>query len=315
MIDPVSGGLAAAGLVMQLFQGQQAKKAAAQARADALGMHHDNLRFGKSSRTDAYGNTVRYDDDLAQWFTDLTPMQKKLLSAGEHEQFLGLTEDAGRNRSARRRQADIGESSAQDYNTQLAGFRYGPQKSEQSIFDEISNLVARARSAPNAQRTRQQLRQGRPIVQASDSGSAHDDAATALATRRAALDEFTTRNNSRNSQYLPALGFFREGAGGGGGAPISFDNQSDELGKTQDSMAQLIGQLSQSGASNMLKAGQDVTESIGTQFGKAPLTDSARMIAALRGQPLRGAGTKAVGTKGGLDDSYNYKRSLDDLIY
>lgn len=313
-IDPITGVLTAGTLIGNLIQGQAAKKAAQRALAQQMAMHAEQMRFAKSGRTDAYGNRVRYDEGLGEWITDLTPQQRANLKAGEREQFLGLTEDAARNRQARRRAGAIGESSAEDYNTNLAEFRYGPRKSEDSIFNEISTLIARERSRPDVAGQRLRARMGSPLVTPNSSSRGSDRSVSdALTARKAALEEYGARESGRNSRLLPALDFFRQGASGGGGAPINYSNINDSTNKSQDAMAQLIASVGASGAGNIGKAQAGLTEATGKQFPS--LGDSARMIAALRGTSLRGGGVSSKRPSTSRQASPDFAQASPDFPY
>src|SRR4051794_1836795 len=102
--DPVSGGVAAIAELLHQYNESKAADTAKEGLAFQRQNAADALRFAKAARTDAFGNRTSYDDALNQWITSLTPEQQSLVSAGEHEQRLGLTEDAARNRDIRRQQ-------------------------------------------------------------------------------------------------------------------------------------------------------------------------------------------------------------------
>lgn len=310
-MDPISLALMGGTALTQFLGGAAGRAEQQRALAEQMRQFDQQMRFAKAARTDAYGNTVRFDDATQRWLTDLTPTQRALLRAGEHEQFLGLTEDAARNREARRRMATIGAQSAEDYNRESAAYRYGPQKSEDQIINELTQLVGRGRTAGNNTFLRQRLRQGRPNVFSNTGPETFgpNSADDSLRIRRAALEELGVRNNLRNQRLQP-LGFFREGAGAGGGAPLNFDNQSNELSGTQDKMAQLIASVGKSGADNLLQARQGIAKATQSMF--PTMSDGARTIAALRrGTP----GVRSGRASTSLGSSPDFAQASPDFPY
>lgn len=310
-MEPITMALIAGSIGTNLIGGQQAKGQAREALAEQMRQFDAQMRFGQAARTDAYGNVVRYDPVLNKWITELTPMQRQVTKAGEREQFMGLTEDAARNREARRRQEKIGKSAAQDYESQSAGFRYGGPPSESAIYDQISRLLANRRAEPNVAQNRLTARMGAPIVTAANAPRGPSSADDALTARKMALDEFMQRQGAHSNRYLPAMKFFAEGAGGGGGAQFGFSDTGKTTGATQDAMAQMIAGIGKSGAEGLLSAGKNLTDATGKQFGTMG-ADVARILAASR---PRGTGGKvepiasSTSYTGGTSDF-----NLDDLL-
>lgn len=308
-MDPLTLAIMGIGTVSQMAGGATATRQANRNLANQMRMHDQNMRLAKGRRTDAYGNATYFDDATGQWVTELTPMQKALIRAGEYEQLQGLTEDASRNRRARRRQEVIGRNSAEDYNRLLAEFRYSPVKSEDMIFDEISRLLASSRDIPDPGAGRQALRQGRPIVTQNQTRQRNSMAERQLLARKAAMEEFNARSNAKNQRLLPALEFMRQGVGQGGGAGFNFSDTPGRLDQTQDSMSKLIASVGTSGADNLLRAGEGLTKARQSQY--PTMTDFARMYAATTGKSRGGVPRSNTAASSTQYDG----RTLDDLLY
>lgn len=292
-MDPLSLAIAGGGVISSLIGGNEAKKASQAALAQQLRMFEEQMRFAKAGRTDAYGNKISFNDALNEWITQLTPQQKRLLSAGERESLLSLTEDAARNRNARRRQEGIGKSATEDYNTLAARYHNRGTPSEGAILDDLTSLIAYADRGGGNQALNQSLRTGGSRVRSGPPAASGGSnlGANLLKARQAALDEYTTRAQGRNSELLPGMQFFAGQAGGGGGAPITYSDTPKALSGTQDAMAQLIAQVGQAGAANVGKAQQGVVEATSKQFPS--ITDASRLITSLRGQPTRYGSSKS----------------------
>jgi hypothetical protein len=285
----------------------EARKQAAANLAFQKWLANEQLRLGQASRTDAYGNAVRYDKALNKWVTELSPMQQRIAKAGEHENLLGLTEDAARNRVVKERAFRRGGQAEEDYNKASAGYRYGQGPSEEAIRDDLTGLIMRARSGQSSGgNTRSFIRQRGNLPVVSGSAEPSDGvsgvAQALLQARQGALGERGTRNQQTSSRYLPAMQQFAATMDAGGDANVQFPNFSG-LFNAQDQMAN-------DAFGAMASAGKGVQGAYGLSTkaatsGMPGLGDTTRLIAALRGAPVKGtAATAAPDT-----------RSLDDIIY
>jgi hypothetical protein len=250
------------------------------------------MRFGQASRQDAYGNVNRYDAALNKWITDLTPAQLALMKAGEHEQTLALTEDAGRNRETRRRAYQRGQDAAEDYNRELAAFR-SDTPSEGSIMSDLTGLIMRSRGGGGGRvNTNNFLRQGGnlPVVSGGGGGSGVQDVAEALLeARRGALGEKGQRIQMRNSR-LPILQNFAAMSDAGGSGNVPFPNFGS-YNQVQDQMSDTMMKALESGAKNIGNA-----YALRTKNAKIfpDISDFAKGYTALRGgkaQPIASSTT------------------------
>jgi len=140
---PLIGGIT--GLIGAMMQ--------AQAQAQANQMNWRNLQFQQqqankgnrlatATRTDAYGNKMSYDELLNEWINQLTPTQESILKAGEQEQYRTLTEDATRQREARRAQEGRSKEAGKEFDKALVGYRYDQPPSEgKAQADLVQSLL------------------------------------------------------------------------------------------------------------------------------------------------------------------------------
>jgi len=99
-------------------------------------------RLATATRTDAYGNQMRYNPATNSWETILTPTQKGIVGAQEQEQLRSLTEDATRNRQLLEEARQRGFQAAPDYAKALAGFRYDEAPSRAADEDKLASLLS-----------------------------------------------------------------------------------------------------------------------------------------------------------------------------
>lgn len=304
MIDPITGGLMAAGLVGQLIQGQEAKKQSREALAFQMMQARNQERFAKAGRVDPFGNVTKFDDVLNQWITELTPRQRAIIQAGEREQLLGLTGDAEMNRSARRRQSRIGQRSSDTFDQLIGQLSSAP--SEKGSMGELTGLLARARFGGSGPESgRQSLRQRGNVRVSSgpraSSGGISDLAQILLQARSGAASEAGSRRNSMAS-VLPALQTLAGMSGGGGNAPMQFSTLPQSSASTEADMAGGLLNALKSGAAGVQDAYGLATKATASQFPNTG--DMARLISALRTPQRYPRGVKGY-YGGSPDDNAN----------
>lgn len=132
--------------------------AQAQAAAAQNQVMRENLQFQKEQadrqydlatapRTDAYGNETGFDDLLNEWYTNLTPTQKRLIAGEQREQRLSLEEDAPRARYLRERQEQRSLEAEDLYDELMSEYRYNEPDDEGTIFDRMIGDIAGARAS------------------------------------------------------------------------------------------------------------------------------------------------------------------------
>lgn len=307
-MEPLTGMLMGGTILGGLFDNAEKKRQAAENLAFQKWLANEELKLAKSSRTDAYGNTVRYDDALDKWLTDLTPQQQALMRAGEREQLQGLTTDAARNRVIRERAYNRGMDASEDYNRARADYQYGYNPSEGAINDQLTSLIMRGRGAGggSAGDTRKFIRQrgNLPVVSSGGGGNSgvSSVANALLQARSGALGERGTRQQQRNMRLpeLQSLAAMSD-SGSGGGAP--FPNFDKLFGAEGDMSKGALGAMEAGGKG----VGSAYKDAIGI---KSPfdLGNTAKMIAALRGSPTGKVSPIASSTS--IDN-----RDLDSIMY
>src|SRR6478735_2574606 len=95
--DPISLGVAGAGMVFDFLKGQQARQDAKQNQAlqmsqlyEALGNtsgeREGALGMAGALRTDQFGNATYYDPQQGRWVTSYSPTQQRLIDQGQERQ-------------------------------------------------------------------------------------------------------------------------------------------------------------------------------------------------------------------------------------
>jgi hypothetical protein len=248
--------------------------AQAQANAQATQLGYAQLQFAKeqakkeydlatSARSDAYGNTVSYDDILHKWITKLSGSQEQLLKLGEHEQTQSLTDDAPRQRLARQRAGERAYAAETDYNTAQSGYRYDQPPSEKAIFGELATLLSgaqqqREKTVKNGLGIQAQ-RMGNgasipSIIKASNDYAGAQLPDTLLQARNAAFSESQSRDKAHDSKYLPELEHFAQVEDAVGNGPLYFSNKNDETQNTQGAMLNAIASALSSGGAGVQNA-------------------------------------------------------------
>lgn len=314
-MDPLTiallGGSALAGIANNSSQ----NRAGQENLAFQKWLANEQLKMGKASRTDAMGNTVRYDPGLNEWVTDLSPTQRALSKAGEHEQLLGLTDDAAKNRNIRERAYVRGQTANDDYNRARADYAYGYNPSEGAITNDIADLMLRSRSGsgggggsdgnPNNKFIRQ--RGNLPVISSGvgNQGGLSGVADALLQARQGALSERGQRQQQRTAR-LPEMQSLAAMSDAGGGGNVQFPNFDKLFASEGDQSKQLLGAM-EAGGKGVNTAYGDIMK-IKPAFD---MGDTARMISALRGGKVAGK----TGAVEPIASSTSYDRSLDDIMY
>lgn len=311
-IDPITGMLTAGTIVGGILQANEQSYQNQQSLAFQKWLANEELKMGKASRTDAMGNTVRYDPGLNEWVTDLSPTQRALSKAGEHEQLLNLTDDAAKNRVIRERAFNRGVGANDDFNRERADYNYGYNPSEGAVTNDIADLILRSRSGKGGGigGTNKFLRQrgNLPVINSGDGGDSgvSQVADAMLQARQGALGERGTRQQQRN-MHLPAMQSLAAMSDAGGGNPVQFPNFNNLFASEGDQSKQLLGAMEAGG-----KGVGGAYAAISKQKPIFDMGDTAKLISALRGGPVssRSKAVEPIASSTTMDD-----RSLDDIMY
>ena len=296
-MDPITISLALASIGGGLYSSNQANQSASANLDWQKQRAAEQDRFAQAARTDAYGNRVSYDKALNEWMTNLTPSQRALMLAGEREQRVSLTEDAGRNRAARERQARAGRAAEPAFDEAMAGYRFDQPESEGSIRAKIAQLLAIAKGPTGGATSNQSIRTSGNLPVVNQGAQAEGDtqrlAQTLLQARSQGLAESGARTQQHESKYGPALDRFTNMLGAGGGAPISMP--SDPTSGQQDSMAKLLASVGAQGSQGVGNAGGQATAAAGQN--PLDMRSTAALIGAMSRYNKAGAtNPKAIGS-------------------
>lgn len=299
-MDPVSISLAIASLLSGLKSSSDAKGSASENLAFQRQNADRNYQLSTATRTDAYGNRLRYDPKLNQWVTELTPQQQAIVSAGEREQRVGLTEDAGRNRDIRRRAEQRGVQAGDAFNKALSGYEYDRPPGEAANRSDILRQIALAMNTGDRATAqlvgRQGLRQqgNMPVINTGSlsPGAGQKLAQALLQARSTSLGETGQREQMHTSKYLPAIQQFNQIANQGGDAPINYSKVPDQFRAETEQAIKGVGDAVTQGGQGVNYASGQLT----TASGKNPI--DLRGIAGL----LR-SGTNSAARVTGRDTS------------
>jgi hypothetical protein len=221
--DPLSAGVAGAGLIFDFIKNQQARKTAQEAQAfqreqlaqqkaalenaliEARSGQGAAMRAAGGLRLDQFGNATYYDPAQGRWITTYSPTQQRLIEAGQERQ--------GRAQAR-------GAQAAEDYDRLRAEYLYRRPKTEAESYDEIVRLINQATGQGerglNTLMSRFGIRTAGNLPQLvqTDTGPSPGQqlAETMLRARGSALDESLKREAGHTSRYLPALKQFEETA-------------------------------------------------------------------------------------------------------
>jgi len=199
MFDPISLAITAGLALIDMQSKKESSKAAQAQLAETKRMNADTLRMAQAGQTDAFGNRFSYDDALNEWLTKLTPEQQSLISAGEREQRLGLTEDAGRNRGIREMQARTGRQAGDMLSQALTRYASGGP-SEEGTRSTLTRLLSQ--STPDVG-PRQSITPGGAFITGGQQGTPMQRLAKILLqSRQGALAETGQREGQRQQRDL-----------------------------------------------------------------------------------------------------------------
>ncbi len=255
--DPLSLGVAGAGLILDFIKGRKAQQQAADtqalARSDML-TALANARAGRSNamnlagsmRLDQFGNASYYDPTQGRWITSFSPEQQALIEGGQQRQA--------------RAQAR-GAQASEDYDRLRAQYLYRQPKSEAESYKEITDLLSQARGtgerqlATLAAREAARTRGNVPEILQNYVGATPGQqlAQEMLTARSSALDEAIKRKQASDAALLPAMRQFESTANYV--API-------------DPTGQQIVSMGEKGREEMLKTGTDYDKLLATLAAK-----------------------------------------------
>jgi hypothetical protein len=300
----------------------------AQAQAQANAINWRALQFQKqmaekgfdvstAARTDPYGNKTYYDELLNEWINQLTPTQQQLISAGEREQLLSLTEDAPRARELRRAQAGRAKEAGKDFDRALAGYRYDQPPSEGAEQDELvrSLLINRQKGLGEGLRgiTGQALRIGRgrdipALIKAADDLFGRSLEETTLKGKQAGSAMHQAKRAAHENIYGSALDRFSGLADKVNPTTARFSDAPQRMGEVQDAMQRAISAAISGGAANVGNAYTNLAS------GLSQSPDLSNIVRALSSMTF-GSGGETPSFLASTAEPYNLGFLPDDRLY
>jgi len=255
------------------------------------------FRLSSAGRTDAYGNKQRYNEYTNEWELELSPTQKKIVTAGEAEQLRTLTEDAFRARRIKERQAKRGDMAAEEYLDKKGEYLYRGPEDEKTIRGQLQGLLQGASNEKTQKSVtelgRDAIRQGRGAMLGQILKAGWDDTNAAwsenlLKARTMGLQESMQRSQAHESKYLPVLKQLQETMDMGGENVAKYSDVPNRMAAEQGQQSQLMLQALQNAAGNVNSAQGQVTKA--ASDGGIDLKGLAGMIGAFGGSGKRMAG-------------------------
>ena len=316
--DPLSLGIAGAGMLFDFIKGRQAQSSAnaglaaqqqylANALAEARAGRAGAMQTAGGLREDQFGNATYYDPAQGRWITSFSPTQQRLIDEGQARQGRAQTR---------------GRQASQDYDDLRAQYLYSKPKTEAQSYSEIVQLMNDAMGTGerglNTLMNRFGIRTAGnlPQITQMDTGPspAQQLAETMLKARQAALDESLKRKSGHTSEFLPAMKQFEDTANyvapvdPTGSSIVGMAQQGiQDLLKTGTAYDQLLGNISMSGARNVGSAQSDVSKSMLGGLGGDSFMKLAQMM--MPGKEITGktaASGTSVGGGGGSSSGGNY---------
>lgn len=237
-------------------------------------------RLARASMTDANGNTVRYNEGMNAWETEVAPLIKAILEAQNQEQYKTLTEDAPRQREARVRKDERSRTAGVEYDEQFAKRTNRNERSEGDFQADAVLSAARRRDSIPPSLFASAIRTGNPdalqkLVAASrnQETSLSDDL---IAAREAGTGSYLKDRAMRDQVDFNELGQLRAIADDTDTMGLPQNNTAEALaGRQQGAMAQLIQAIQQGSGS--------VSGALGNAAGKVQAPNFGALIESIGG--------------------------------
>lgn len=295
----LSAAVAAAGLGLQ---------ANAQANENAINWRNvfrqerdsnERSRMAKASRTDAYGNEVRYVPGEG-WKTITTPTTKAILDSQQREQLAQFRDDAPRNRQLANRIAERANKASDAFDEVFDDYKYRRKKSEQEYIAEAIRDAIAARRGGGASRgavgdlSRMALRTGNTgalpellkIAKANNTGGTLAEAIAAA--KKAGKQQYLVENNADMQSFFGELGQLRAIADQIPSTQMNWNNENAALTGQQNDANKTLIQTNLQNSGAMDSALSRAAASAGKFPDVGPLAAALGKIN-FKGQPKKSA--------------------------
>jgi hypothetical protein len=237
-------------------------------------------RLARASTTDANGNTIRYNEGMNAWETEVAPLIKAILDSQNKEQYKSLTEDAPMQREARKRKDARSRSAGTEYDEKFAKRTNRNERSEEDYQADAVLSSARKRNSVPPSLFTAAVRTGNPkalqqLVAAArgQEGSLSDTLNTA---RETGTGSYLKDRAMRDQVDFGELGQLKGIADDTDSPGIANNNSAEMLaGRQQGAMAQLINAIQQGSSS--------VSGALGNAAGKVQAPDFGALINSIGG--------------------------------
>lgn len=229
--------------------------------------------LAKSSRKDAYGNTLKYTPGVG-WEIDTTPMTAAILGSQQNEELRQLREDAPRNRLAAVRKDARSRLGDEEFTKQFNEFRFRPKQTEEGAISDATQSLLHSRKKgmdeASAMLARQLMRTGNSSQLSNVYKTANDQYAGSLADAILKGKELGRGNYRRNeaadlANRTGELGFLKGIADDSGHSNVGMPGQGYNAalsGRADNAQAALM-QAMQHGTSSLQQANNALSRSAG----------------------------------------------------
>jgi hypothetical protein len=248
-------------------------------------------KLAKSTRTDAYGNTIRYIPGRG-FVTETTPLTQAILNAQQKEQLAGFREDAPRARQAAERIDKRSRQAGELFDERFNEFRHKRRRTREeyeaeAIRDALDARRGRSRNdeALNAL-TRAALRQNNSAIipnlvrNARNTATDSPTLAEAIANaKRQGRQQYLTETNAENSVDFNELGQLRSIADAFVGPNLNYNNENAALSGRQDNALNTLIQANLANSQATSAASKNAQQLAGQSVDLSPIVQSLQALA------------------------------------
>jgi hypothetical protein len=271
MAFPVMAAVQGGGMLLDAIMGSKAQKQQNNIAIQQLYLQREaqrqSTKLAKANRTDAYGNTVGYEEGRG-FVTTLTPLQQAIMSGQQGEQLASLREDAPRQRAASVRQDDRSKNADKAFTKLMGEYESLDRPTEKG---EQGKSVLRALEDRRGQSSdggflNQALRTG---VTPQKTGGGKTLTAAIMDAKEQGSSNYLQKDQALVGGKLNEANNMRGIADGTSSTPIDTQtNQAGALGQTADSSLSALMQAIQNGANGQSSALGNMKFESNPIFGK-----------------------------------------------
>lgn len=245
-------------------------------------------RLAKATRTDAYGNAVRYIPGQG-FVTETTPITKAILDSQQKEQLAQFRDDAPRQRAASQRIDERSKEAGEVFDDRFSEYRYSRRKSEDEFVAEAIRdaLASRREGDPDslnaisrlALRTNNTQALPELLRAAKSQGSGRGTLAEAIANaKKQGKQQFHADRNANTQSTFGELNQLRSIADKFVPANLNFANENNALsGRADNALAALL-QTSAQNSNAISNASRAAISTVGKPLNFSGLASAVSRI-------------------------------------